>query len=139
MFRALAEFAPLIEQSINARVAPAERIESPMSDVTCKDIFDKHIPERLKAKPEVAQSIKSSYQFDLTGDGGGKWVVDLTKAEDQVFEGTHASPGVTVTMTAKDFLDLVNKKLNGQMAFMQGKLKIKGDMSLALKLQQILG
>jgi hypothetical protein len=34
MFRALAEFAPLIEQSINARVAPAERIESPMSDVT---------------------------------------------------------------------------------------------------------
>jgi putative sterol carrier protein len=65
--------------------------------------------------------------------------VDLTKAEDQVSEGTHPSPGVTVTMTAKDFLDLVNKKLNGQMAFMQGKLKIKGDMSLALKLQQILG
>jgi putative sterol carrier protein len=42
-------------------------------------------------------------------------------------------------MTAKDFLDLVKKKLNGQMAFMQGKLKLKGDMSLALKLQQLIG
>lgn len=110
-----------------------------MSEVTVKDVFEKHIPERLKTKPEVAEQINSSYQFDLTGDGGGKYVVDLTKKEDHVSEGEHESPGVTITMSASDFVDLVSGKLNGQMAFMQGKLKIKGDMSLALKLQQILG
>jgi putative sterol carrier protein len=110
-----------------------------MSDVTAKDIFEKHIVERLKSKPEVAKAINSSYQFALTGDGGGNWFVDLTKPGGEVKAGTLENPGVTITMAAKDFTDLVSGKLNGQMAFMQGKLKIKGDMSLALKLQQILG
>lgn len=103
---------------------------------TAGEVFEKHIPERLKTKDLSA--IKSSYQFALTGDGGGNWYVDLSKPGGEVKSGQMENPGVTVTMTAKDFVDLVNGKLNGQMAFMQGKLKIKGDMSLALKLQQIL-
>lgn len=111
-----------------------------MSDPqSAKEVFDTHIPERLAAKPEVAESINNSYQFDLTGDGGGKWVVDLTEAGGKVFEGEKEDAGVIVTMTADDFLALVTGKLNGQMAFLQGKLKIKGDMSLALKLQEVLG
>ncbi|MCA9551192.1 MAG: SCP2 sterol-binding domain-containing protein [Myxococcales bacterium] len=110
-----------------------------MSDLTAKEVFETHIPSRLASKPDVVTSINNSYQFDLTGDGGGKWVVDLTEPGGKVFAGEKADPGVTVTMTASDFVDLVNGKLNGQMAFLQGKLKIKGDMSLALKLQQVLG
>lgn len=111
-----------------------------MADLnTAADIFASFIPDRLKAKPEVAQQINNSYQFALTGDGGGSWFVDLTKPGGEVKTGSLENPGVTVTMTAKDFVDLVNGKLSGQMAFMQGKLKVKGDMSLALKLQQILG
>ena len=42
-------------------------------------------------------------------------------------------------MTSEDFVNMVNGQLAPQMAFMTGKLKIKGDMGLALKLQQILG
>jgi putative sterol carrier protein len=110
-----------------------------MADLSCKEIFEKHIPERLKNKPEVSKQVNSSYQFTLTGDGGGEWYVDLTKPGGEVNSGQLGTPGVTITMTAKDFIDLVSGKLNGQMAFMQGKLKIKGDMSLALKLQTILG
>lgn len=108
-----------------------------MSEATAKEIFETKIPERLKAKPDTAK-INSSYQFSLTGDGGGEWYVDLTKPGGDVAAGTLEKPGVVITMTAKDFVDLVSGKLNGQMAFMQGKLKVKGDMSLALKLQQIL-
>jgi putative sterol carrier protein len=110
-----------------------------MADLTAKDVFETHIPTRLKSKPELAAAVKSSYQFALTGDGGGNWYVDLTKPGGEVKEGTLDAPGVTITMTAADFVNLVSGKLNGQMAFMQGKLKIKGDMALALKLQQILG
>ena len=111
-----------------------------MSDVSVTEMFEKHIPERLAKKPELAGQNKSaSYQFDLTGDGGGKWYVDLTQSPGKVAAGTIDNPGVTITMTAADFSAGVNGKLNWQMAFMQGKLKIKGDMSLALKLQQILG
>ncbi|MEM1025028.1 MAG: SCP2 sterol-binding domain-containing protein [Myxococcota bacterium] len=106
---------------------------------TPKEIFETKIAERLKSKPELVQQINSSYQFELTGDDGGEWAIDLTKDADHVSAGTIEEPGVKVTMSASDFVDLVNGKLNGQMAFMQGKLKIKGDMSLALKLQQVLG
>jgi putative sterol carrier protein len=49
--------------------------------------------------------------------------------------GKHASPNITMTMKESDYLDMINGKLNGQMAFMTGKLKIAGDMGLALKLQ----
>jgi putative sterol carrier protein len=43
-----------------------------------------------------------------------------------------------VNCTDGDFLNIVNGKLNPQMAFMSGKLRIQGDMGLAMKLQQIL-
>ena len=36
-------------------------------------------------------------------------------------------------MTTQDWLDMLHGKLDGQMAFMSGKLKIKGDMALAMK------
>jgi putative sterol carrier protein len=36
-------------------------------------------------------------------------------------------------MSAQDWLDMVSGKLSGQMAFMSGKLKLKGDMGLAMK------
>ncbi len=53
----------------------------------------------------------------------------------EVQSGSHASPNVTFSMKESDYLDMINGKLNGQTAFMTGKLKIAGDMGLALKLQ----
>ncbi len=51
--------------------------------------------------------------------------------------GTHASPNITITMKESDYLAMVNGELDGQMAFMTGKLEIAGDMGLALKLQNL--
>ena len=53
----------------------------------------------------------------------------------EVQTGTHASPNITISMKESDYLDMINGKLNGQMAFMSGKLKITGDMGLAMRLQ----
>jgi putative sterol carrier protein len=119
---------------------PVEAQErEPKMSLTPKQIFEEKIATRLKTNPDVAAKINSSYQFELTGDGGGSWAVDLTKKDEFVTSGTIENPKVTITMAAKDFVDLVEGRLNGQMAFMQGKLKLKGDMSLALKLQQLIG
>ncbi|MGH7963134.1 MAG: SCP2 sterol-binding domain-containing protein, partial [Candidatus Binatia bacterium] len=51
--------------------------------------------------------------------------------------GKHPSPNITLAMKESDYLDMINGKLNGQVAFMTGKLKIAGDMGLALKLQSL--
>ena len=44
---------------------------------------------------------------------------------------------MTMTMAAQDYVDMITGKLNGQMAFMSGKLKIAGDMGLAMKMQSL--
>ena len=45
---------------------------------TVKDVFERHMPERLKAKPDVVAKINAVYQFNISGEGGGSWAVDCT-------------------------------------------------------------
>jgi len=103
-----------------------------------KDVFERHIPGKFQTKPDLLQKINSVYQFNISGPGGGTWSVDCTQPGGKVAEGAAASPKCTVTATDADFLAIVNGKLNAQMAFMSGKLRIQGDMGLAMKLQMLL-
>jgi putative sterol carrier protein len=103
-----------------------------------KDVFEKHMPERLKSKPDVVSKINAVYQFNISGPAGGQWAVDCTKPGGAVTGGSDPAAKCTVSCTDADFLAIVNGKLNPQMAFMSGKLRIQGDMGLAMKLQQIL-
>lgn len=93
------------------------------------------MPERFDAT--AASGIEAVYQFDLEGEGGGTWQVKIGEGACSVSDGTPDSPSITVAMAASDYVEMIHGKLNPQMAFMGGKLKIKGDMSLALKMQQI--
>src|SRR5512142_1094485 len=103
-----------------------------------KDVFEHRMPEKLRSKPDVVQKINAVYQFNISGPGGGQWSVDCTQPGGKITPGTAAAPKCTVACADADFLNIVNGKLNAQMAFMSGKLKIQGDMGLAMKLQQIL-
>ncbi len=109
-----------------------------MAVSTAAEIFDKHMPDRLKAKPDLIQKINSTYKFIVTGDGGGTWLVDLTQPGGKIAAGDGPAK-CTITVGAKELVDIVNGKLNAQMAFMTGKLKVGGDMGLALKLGSLLG
>jgi len=109
-----------------------------MSD-TPKSIFEEKIPAQIEKDPAKAQSINAVYQFNITGDGGGTWVIDFTKDEEWVTEGPSEDADCTVTVSDGDFVDMVSGKLPGPQAFMMGKLKIEGDMGLAMKLGQVLG
>jgi putative sterol carrier protein len=104
-----------------------------------KEVFEVHIPSRLKAKPDLIGKINAVYQFHIAGADGGAWSVDCTQPGGVVAAGTATAPRCTVSMVDADFLKLVTGKLNAQMAFMTGKIKIQGDMGLAMKLQQLLG
>jgi len=104
-----------------------------------KDVFEIQIPARLQAKPDLIAKINAVYQFNIAGAEGGAWSVDCTRPGGAVSGGTSAAARCTVSMADADFLKLVSGKLNAQMAFMTGKIKIQGDMGLAMKLQQLLG
>ncbi len=109
-----------------------------MAASTVRDVFEKHIPDKFKAKPDVVAKINAVYQFNISGPGGGTWSVDCTAPGGKIAEGSAPDAKCTVAAAEADFLNIVNGKLNPQMAFMSGKLKIQGDMGLAMKLQQIL-
>ncbi len=101
-----------------------------------KEIFD-HIHEGFDA--EKAEGVDAIFQFNLTGDNGGQYWIRVVDKNAEVHEGVHEAPTMTITATADDYIALVNGELNAMMAFMQGKVKVKGDMGLALKLQAMFG
>ena len=103
-----------------------------MSEVS--DFFDK---VSSKVDPAKIAGMNATYQFDITGDGGGQWAVKIHDGVGEVVAGTVESPSITLTMDAANFIALITGKLNGQTAFLTGKLKIKGDMTLAMKLQSV--
>jgi putative sterol carrier protein len=102
--------------------------------MTVQEIFDA-MPKSFQK--DAARGLNAVYQFDITGDGGGKWYAAITNGELAVTKGEHASPSITITMAAQDYINLTEGKLNPQMAFMTGKIKIKGDLGLGMKMQQI--
>lgn len=98
---------------------------------TVRETFEA-MPSRFR--PERAQGVSATIQYEITGEGGGRWCATIANGSCALAEGTAPSPTLTVTMAAQDWLDLTQGKLAGQAAFLSGKLKLKGDMSLALRL-----
>ena len=107
--------------------------------MTAKEIFENELPGRLKEKGDAVTKTNAIFQFRLTGDGGGMWWIDTTVSGGNVGDGENDDAKCTVIMGASDFVDMATGKLNGQMAFMSGKLKVEGDMSLAMQLGNVLG
>ena len=102
--------------------------------MTPQEIFDQMGPN---INPDAAKGMNSTIQFNLSGDNGGQWYVTIKDGKAEVSKGTAPSPNMTLSMSAQDYVDMTLGKLNGQMAFMSGKLKIAGDMGLAMKMQSL--
>ncbi|KAL8601002.1 hypothetical protein ACOMHN_030659 [Nucella lapillus] len=77
----------------------------------------------------------------MEGEGGGGkegfWIVDVKNGNGAVKFGVKDKADTTITMSDGDLIDLMTGKLNPQTAFFQGKLKIAGNMGLAMKLKEI--
>jgi putative sterol carrier protein len=90
-----------------------------------------------KIDPNKIQGMNAIYQFSISGDGGGEWFVKLADGKGEVGQGTAENPNITISAASDVWLDIVSGKMNGQTAFLTGKIKIQGDMSLAMKLQSV--
>ncbi|XP_075993477.1 hydroxysteroid dehydrogenase-like protein 2 [Genypterus blacodes] len=87
---------------------------------------------------DVIKSTQGVYQFDLSGEHEGVWFLDL-KSSGIAGRGQPAGGAdVIMSMDSSDFGKMFSGKLKPTMAFMSGKLKIKGDMTLAIKLEKLM-
>jgi putative sterol carrier protein len=106
-----------------------------MSEMTVKGFFD-GLESKLAGKSAQLAGMDCVYQFKV---GDSSYNVTMKDGKAVVATGDAPSPNCTVTVAETDFLDMVTGKLNGQMAFLTGKLKVAGDMGLALKLGSFIG
>uniref|UniRef100_A0A8C4R1W2 Hydroxysteroid dehydrogenase-like protein 2 n=1 Tax=Eptatretus burgeri TaxID=7764 RepID=A0A8C4R1W2_EPTBU len=89
---------------------------------------------------EAVQNTRGLYQFELTGSHPGTWFLDLKNGAGSTGCGSApSSPDVHMFLSSEDFVKMFTGHLKPTMAFMTGKLKIKGDMGLALKLEKLMG
>jgi putative sterol carrier protein len=95
-----------------------------------KDLSESADAEKLKG-------MDATILFDVSGEDGGQWTVTINNGKVNVEEGQTGSPTITVEAAAKDLKALVKGDLNPMAAFMQGRLKVKGDLSIAMQLQKL--
>jgi putative sterol carrier protein len=98
--------------------------------------FDRVLPEKFD--PAETGGFSGTFSFKISGDLGGDWNVTIAGSDLTVREGVADDSLFTVAMKDENFMKLMNGEINGQQAFMSGKLKFKGNMSKAMKLQSLL-
>ena len=84
--------------------------------------------------PEKAGDLEAVIQFNLGGEGGGDWAVTISEGSCSVNPGIAENPKLTLAAQASDYLDIITGKVNAMSAFAEGKIKLKGDLGLAMKL-----
>jgi putative sterol carrier protein len=92
--------------------------------------------ERMQSAfiPEKAAGYDVTVQVELQGEGGGNWVVTISNQQCTVTQGTIANPTLKMSGDAQTVIDVFSGKQDGVRAYMQGKLRVSGDMSLAMRL-----
>ena len=90
---------------------------------------------KIQEKQDQARQVGAVYKFVLEGDGGGTWIMNL-RDNVGVTEGDGEAQ-CTIKMNAADYVDMMEGRTTGQQLFFSGRLKIEGDMGLAMKLQKL--
>ena len=112
-------------------------MEMNVEEMHMKDIWET-IDKVLNEQPEHIKGLTVFYAFDLTGEDGGLYGLRLTDGTAKVILGDPGVADCSLKMSSKDFKKLLAGNLNSAAAFMMGKLKVKGNIGLAMKLENLL-
>ena len=94
------------------------------------------ITEQVRSRVGASAGLKKAVKFDFGDDG----VVRIDDSvQPAVVDNQNQPTDCTVKVSMADFTDMATGKQNPQMAFMMGKLKVEGDMGVAMQLGSILG
>ncbi|XP_057660308.1 hydroxysteroid dehydrogenase-like protein 2 [Diorhabda carinulata] len=89
--------------------------------------------------PQTVQKVQAVYVFNVTGEEAGLWYLDLKNGEGSCGFGEYShKPDATFTMDSKQFFNMFTGKTKPTTAYMTGKMKIKGDLSKAIKLEGLM-
>jgi putative sterol carrier protein len=98
---------------------------------TVQEFFES-LPSRADTSKTAGMS--NSYGFDI--EGAGQWTVKVEEGNVSVAEGM-GDTDVTISASQEVFEKIIAGEQNPTSAYMTGKLKLKGDMGAAMKLQKL--
>jgi putative sterol carrier protein len=102
-----------------------------MAEYTVKELIFNHEKAFM---PEKAAGLEAVVQYQLTGDEGGDYIITIKDDKCKVAEGVADDPVMTMTADGVYFRDVLLGREDGMKGFMEGKLKLAGDLNLAMKL-----
>ena len=88
-----------------------------------------------RVDPSRTAGMNNTYVFDIAG--AGTWTVAVRDGSLEVTEGDSGGGDVTISSSAENFERIISGEQNPTTAYMTGKLKLKGDMGAAMKLQKL--
>jgi putative sterol carrier protein len=88
--------------------------------------------------PEKAMGVDAAVHFIFTGAEQGEWTAQIKNGKCAVAQGSpQADPTLTLTVDSADYGKMLTGELDGMKAFMEGRIKLAGDLNLAMKLMQM--
>jgi len=101
--------------------------------MTVAELFET-MPDKFD--PEAAAGVTKTLQWNITGDETGVWAFQIVDGVGQLIPGGVEKPDTTFTTSGKTWAAIAEGKQDAMKAFMTGKLKVAGDMMLAMKVPQ---
>jgi putative sterol carrier protein len=106
---------------------------------------DSAVTEAVSVKPifaampfslnkEAAKEVSVVYQFNISGEGGGQFVVTIKDGQCTVEEGVALTPDATISAAAADYLNIVTGAYPFGLAYINGRLTVEGDLRLVLRM-----
>ncbi len=97
------------------------------SFVTMQSIFN----------PSAAAGLNKTFQWNISGDQAGTWALKIANQTCELAREAAEKPDITFNVKDTDWLSIAEGKLDPMNAFMTGKVKVTGDMMLAMRVPNL--
>lgn len=102
-----------------------------MPEVNIMDFFNQ-IVEHFN--PEAAKGIDANVQFLLSGNQAANYVLEIKEQKCTFSEGLVEKPNLTLKGDTHVVIKILSGEMDGMKAYLMGKIKLIGNISLAMKL-----
>lgn len=90
-------------------------------------------------QPDKAEGVNDKVQMNLSGEGGGQYVLHVHDGRVEIHEGETDDATLTLDAPADVWLSVENGQTNPMMALMSGKVKLRGSLPFAMKFMAMFG
>jgi len=88
---------------------------------------------------DAAVGLNKTIQFNISGDDAGNWAMKIANQACELIPCGVEKPDLTLSLVDKDWIAIAERKLDPMNAYMTGKLKTTGDITLAMRIPSLFG